>query len=141
MIREITGMLVTATAIPNTSISAVRFSGRADEAPGAEHGDQAEPRGERQDHAESGDQADRAPRCAAVAAHLRSRREHQQQQPELIDRTERGGRGAVGREDPVLNVRGGRARAVGPSSMPPTISPIAGGCPTGRTELPRHARQ
>ena len=42
-------MLVTATAIPNTSVSAMRFPAVPTKAAGAEHGDEREPRGERQD--------------------------------------------------------------------------------------------
>ena len=48
----------------------------------------------------------------------------------------RGGRLSGGREDPVLDCGGIAASAVGPSRIPPTISPMAGGCPNRANRLP-----
>jgi hypothetical protein len=106
------------------------IAGRADELPSAQGCDQAQPRRERQDHAEPGDQPHRAHRVALQEpAHLRTGREHQQQQAELINRTQRGGRHPGGWEDPLLDPGCDRGQDRGAEQDAPDDLPDRGRLP------------
>src|SRR6266568_1338544 len=89
MIREMTGMLVTATAIPKTSTRAARLPAEPMNSLVPRAATKSQARRERQGQATEGDQ----PHCThgvtlQQPAHFCTGGEHEEEQSELIDRAE-----------------------------------------------------
>ena len=91
MIREITGMLVTAIAIANTSRNAVSLPAAPWSSEEIDELEHAEPDREQEQHAGERDQrGGLALATMEDRAQLGAGNEHQQEQPELVDRAEHG---------------------------------------------------
>src|ERR1022692_979343 len=128
MIRKITGMLVTATAIPKPSVSAALLPAvpmklltpRAATSPSPPR---TAGRGRMTQSARPA-----APHHAAGAGASRRQRQHEKQQAKLIYGPQRGRRRAGGREDPVLDGRKGCAKGRRPEEYAADYLPDCGGC-------------
>ena len=115
MIREITGMLVTATAIPNTRVSAALLPAVPMKLLTPSTATRPSPAANGSTRPKDAISPTVPHRVALKQpAHLRAGGEHEQQQAQLVDRPQRGRRRAARREDPVLDAREGRAKGRGP---------------------------